>query len=421
MPDPHIYIGQWEWHTDAEDGSYWRAPGGDAIGLLEYRSLPQSGIAGGIPQGFGLFVYDGLRAYPELELDLGNDIEARTTLVQRSGIEGVLNLSEPLVLTSVLEIVNELSYVHADPTGQIGWKPLRTGRRTGINLHLGGWGKITDGKFSESHPAYQQTLDVFQADYRRNFADGMSQEVLRKWTGAEQIKLYGRQDSSLDDIIPPEYRSVGSERPATIITDGFPNLNNWTEIDPADGFAAAGTLTRTVNNAATFPASMRHDTSLSSDDHYTEIEQTTQPSSNQRSFNPATRFAGAAETAYFTLVREINNDSDIYKVVTGTNTVLQTGTFTSGWPQTVRLTSTSADQQTISIDSVDDTTVSNGDITGNVQVGVIAHSTAAGHGTGDDFEAADLAVGGRIMSSLVGAGGLAGPGGIAGKGGGLAG
>ena len=46
----HLYLGQWEWHTDAEDFSYWRAPGGGQSGTIDMRSLPQMAAAGGTPE-----------------------------------------------------------------------------------------------------------------------------------------------------------------------------------------------------------------------------------------------------------------------------------------------------------------------------------------------------------------------------------
>ena len=200
----NLYLGQWEWFTDDAGVAYWRAPGGNSIGVLDLRSLPQCAQAGGSPQGFGLFSYDSPQVNPLLRRNLGADIERETTLVERSAINTALGVT--VVETRLHSIIRELllSSAHYDATGQTRWKPLRGSLRTGFRLELGGFGRILSDPHSETHPGHQATIDVFRADYVRNRDAGVALDALRRWVGYEMRSLYGHMSDTLAQGLLPD-------------------------------------------------------------------------------------------------------------------------------------------------------------------------------------------------------------------------
>ncbi len=395
---PHVYLGRWEAVSDPLDlGAYWRAPGGDAIGAFDFRSLPECALVPGVdtPEGFGLFVYDGPRSYPELNRLIATEFDGQLRASELSTVNTMLGVT--LGETRFDQVYRELLIAHADPTGLNKWKPKRMSRRLGWKLAIAGT-QLFRERFREAHPAFQATIDVYRGDYRRKRGLGEPLEHLQKFTGAEMRKLYGRTGDDLRGLLPSEFESDGWREPATTVTEAFAgsSLGNFTQIDPATGgfTEGSGVLSRGTTAYVVFPTSMRHDTVLTSDEHFVEIIQVTDPSTSAAFITPATRYvSGGAKTFMLCIARDSGNDSDIHKVVDGTDTALATGTHTHSYPQTVRFTSDSNDDHTISYDLTDDTTVNDTSITGNTLHGVSAHNEQHNHGTADDYKAEDLAVG----------------------------
>ena len=317
------------------------------------------------------------------------------SVAQRSAVRKNLALPVSVSLSGVnfLELFR-LLLLHpdaTDPTGQTHSKPLR-GSRRGVMAVLGGLGKLIEEPWSETHLAFDATVAVFRADYiRHRQADRLVLKTLRRYTGAKMLSLFGRMDDvRAQAILPDPYKGDGWQTPKTIITDGFAGgLGAWTMVD-GTYTGSSGVLNMTVN-ASVFPGALRHDTALSSDEHYAEIVQVTRPAFNRRFFGPATRFQSDAETFYLGQVREDNNQRAIFKVIASSETVLATDTTASSWPQTIRLISDGADLHTLKVDTVEVTSVTDTSITGNLQAGIASHSSWSDHGDGDDFEAADLA------------------------------
>lgn len=143
------------------------------------------------------------------------------------------------------------------------------------------------------------------------------------------------------------------------------------------------------NGGAAYPASLRHTTELDSDDQYAQLDFVTADVSATL-IGPAVRFAAAAETFYGGIIREMGSLRAIVKVVSGTQTVLDSDAAGSGPPQLIRVQFDGSNYEMFD-DGVSSFSGTDTSITGNLQVGVIGHSVA--NGNADNFEAADLAAG----------------------------
>ncbi len=226
---PHIYVNPWEWHDKGFEFA-WRSPGGNAVGSTDLRSRPQQALAGGVPQGYGLFNYPSPQA--GAALDLGDDMDGPTTPAQREELERLLGLSRNAIRSSSLrDVLREVLIAHGDPTGLTAAKPFRGILGREFKLSLGGFGYFVREPFSKTHPAYAQTRAVFQADYtrQREALDFVPIDQLerrlnaqRRWTRRTMSKL-GLTDS--DDLLPDPYKGDGSLPEATEYKDFFGRAN----------------------------------------------------------------------------------------------------------------------------------------------------------------------------------------------------
>jgi hypothetical protein len=351
------------------------------MGALDFRSNTLAAQAGGRDAGYGLFAYES--AQSGMALDLGGDLDGLMSAAQVSGIEGLLGLQGGSVLSRRLrDVVRELLWAHYDATGVERWKPVRGSRRSGAKIALGGAGVVASERFSTAHPAYAATVAVFQADYRRNRAAGIAPALLRKWTGAEMLKLYGRmRDDYADALMPPEHRGDGWERPETSISDDFETDSS------ADWTADSGGLTVDAGGNGYLEASStelvaRYHTALSSDEHYAEATIDALGSSWQ---GVMTRKAGSSALTYVKALKQGTGTAiwQLYQRVSGTYTnVGNLESLDHADGDVYRLESDSSDQQHVYKNGVEmaNSPISNATGTGNLSVGLVTNTTT-------DFEA----------------------------------
>lgn len=414
MP-PHIYISdQWIWNdTDPKEGSFWEMPRADiGLGLLDLRSLPQCGTPGPTPQGLGLFVLS--EQDNTVGRYLGDSLGKSVTAPQRQGLATLLGLGEQIVSTNVLGVILELFGPHADPSGQTRWKPLRGSARRGYELHLAG--QHLKWRYDEFDEAYRrQGLEVDHLDWvalkTANLLSG-SGHYRRVLTGlAEKYRI------TPDALLQKWGESWVQALPhSTVITESFnkadsdtlgPDLS-WTEVRGDIDVVGNRAKIITLGNA-------RADSDLSSDDHYSQIDVIVHAIS---AMAVAMRFDSGAETFYYFRVKNAASATfRNYKRITGTDTMLDNVNVA---PPTVTYTPKGEVSDSALegfIDDVSKITSTDSAITGNTRCGIWGDVNIEL----DDFEAGDLAVGGRTMGALAGHGGLAGVGGIAGRRGGIAG
>lgn len=390
----NLYLGQWEWYTEVDEKlqrSYWRPPGGNATGVIDLRSLAQCAKPGGIPEGYGLFVYNTEQSSPLLQYNLGTDLERNITITDRSGLETFLG--KRVLSNKLSDVIEELLVVHYDIKN--GWKPLTGSLRSGIKIYLGGI--IVSEAVPEGHNA---TIAVFQDDYIRNRMD-YSLEDLRRWTGYMMWSLWGRMSDSLaQELLPDPYKSDGWLPPHTTITDNFNRADSTSLGSSSEGWSwteTQGNIDIVTNRAqarAVGVQSARAESSLSSDAHLSQCVATHSGASSNKC-GVAVRFSASATTYYKYQARPATAtvQHEIIKVVTGTETSLftQTGNaFSSG--DTIKCDVDSSNLIRGLVNGVLRISGTDTSITGNLRTGIAGEENVADRIQWDDFLAEDLTV-----------------------------
>lgn len=396
----NLYLGRWEWITGEDP--HWRAPGGNNVGTLDLRSIPQMSLAGGSPQGFGLFSYPAPQANPLLTIHLGDDPLARLPNRARTDLAAALG---PLTGTTFSAIIREL-LLAGDPSGVTKCKPIRGSLKLGMKIDLGGFGRLLDEPFNPEHPAFTKTVEVFRADYRLN-KTRLAAETLRRYTGAECRKLYGRiGDDEARAILPPEYINDGWEQPRTSVGDTFdradstdPNASN--DGKTLDGSAATWSWTEVLETGQTIASNRyvgtesatysRAEQDLSSDDHTTYIHVDRVADASFVQIGPCARFAAAANTSYMAMFQWTSSQGVILrKTVTGTRSNL-------GSNQTLTVVDndkleTEINDSTLRslVNDVQKDSLTDTSITGNLRAGIYWSGNGGLNCAAFDFWAQDL-------------------------------
>jgi hypothetical protein len=399
-----LCFARWVWNDEDPNDPYWEAPF-HAIGALDLRSIPQMSQAGGKPEGWGLFSYDQPMESTGMHC-LGGNLDTAMTPAQINTLAIILGKQMgDFKARNMRGLIKELLTEAGDPRGQSFWKPATISKKDGFHVLLGGYGTIIDEPFSLRHPAFQPTINVRWADYRRNRVRGLPVEMLQKWTGADAVTLFGRNPTQhdLDLLLPPEYRGDGSRKPSTSISDTFTDTNG-TALDSHTPTPSGGYTWTTPTNGYTINASgqihpdadddntAKASTSLSSADHYSQVDVTVTSGSGRKYGGPAIRYAAAAETFYMFRIH-VNDSSwanQIRKTEAGVSTVILSSTSTNYNATTVtaylEVVGSTLDAK------VDDVSLGIGGtdtaITGNLQVGLTGRATTT---LEDNFMAADFA------------------------------
>ena len=274
----YLYLSSREWHSQPEMGSGWRAPGGNATGILDLIDPVGAGSVEGQQSGVSILTYDSPQA--GMNVSLGTDLEANLSLAQVNGIEQALALpSGTIQQTQVIRLLRELFLDHYDATGATKWKPLRVNRRRRSEIYLANL-QLYEEFVTPTHPAWQAEIDGYQDDYRHIRATAPL-ELAQRFTGAKMRTL---RLTNPKDILPPEYENDGFRIPATTIGDTFVEASNtdltshtatgpngghsWVE-DEGDAEVAASSddLDRTTGNVHALANS-----ALSDDSHYSEAD-----------------------------------------------------------------------------------------------------------------------------------------------------
>lgn len=412
----HFYIAPWEWHTN-DGASLWHAPGGDAIGMLDLRTLSQMGKSGPIAEGYGLFVYDTARIIPG-SFDLGDNLDSRVGAANAAALEIALGLSETPSST-VRDFIWDLFTKYTDPAGISARKPLRGRKNKSVDLFLAGE-IVKSESFTQQH--FQRTVEVFQIDYERNRTNEQI-EAVQKWVGRTMLDLYGEMsDARAKEIVPDQYKNdpVLWRNPETTIGDTFveatdTNLESHTPTGPNAGTGWAiveGTSGDLVVNATndrvqrpvnTGRSAQRMTDALSSANHYAQAlcsNFVNGDGNPTRTTGVCTRMSSSAVTYYSGALHRASDTADPYtinKSVTGTWTELATVSPGLGHNATDNTLHLEVDGSALELLAVDGTTdigltAIDTAITGNLYAGIVGDHTGANRNAWDNFEAADLAV-----------------------------
>lgn len=269
------------------------------VSILDLRTVAKADIANDPDPGMGLFsdqgnlfvgpwqwradenAWDAPDSVATGYVGLGSDPLARMRVAARNGMADLLGLNRASLPDSNLAdiLAHFILGTLADPRGLTSVKPLRM-RRDGLRLYLGEFGLVLSEPLSTNHPNFDATLAVRLADYRRNRAAGVPLEALQRWTGHDARKLFRRTPTAndLDRLLPPEFRDDGERPPQTVFTESFNTANSGTLGPDLTWAQAAGTWSvsgnkATVSDTGSVP-SARAEHDLSSDDHYSEVDDT---------------------------------------------------------------------------------------------------------------------------------------------------
>ena len=402
----HTYLAPWDW--DAAQPA-WQAPNYSACrGTLDLRPAPKRRQPGGSP-GYGLFAYDLPQAIAGA-LYLGPVLDTPITPPQRVIISQLLGV--PVSARSLRDLIIELTSHPdcTDPTGEAKLKPCGLARGNRYHIRFARE-TVIDIPVSESHPVWQATLAVRRLDYRRNKDDGLPLAVLRRWTGYDMLKLYGRMGNDLlAKLLPGDCLADGYADPRSTVSDNFNRADeqldasaNWTTVAGTDTWANVVSNQLEYDAADSFTqAKYRHEGALSSDEHYGQITVVQLDSTSGKQAGVCVRFSSSAETAYFAEIDVADNRIRCSRVDSGSRTNLDSDQTLESTPVPGDVyieVSGSGDIVTKHKGVTKHSFTDTGPITGNVRAGLhFRRGNSTNVTTLDDFIAEDLSAGGAALT-----------------------
>lgn len=402
MPVPagtfFYYLAPWALLSDPDLGDHWIPPAG-TNGLIDLRPLPAQGTTA-FTAGFGFFACDPA-AVPEGGLLLGDDLATPLTAQMRADAEAMLELSpgdlgEATMLDDLFRVLTDLS----DPTGQNRVKPLMPTVALNMDIHLGGHSLVKRVRFDPL--VHTKSIDLLRLDY-----DRIKQEARARGDNELYLRVAGYWEKKYGfDVRSTDQQRDGIRAPQTTITDDFNGTDSdtfgvdlsWTEIngdwDVTSNQGGLATVEGTTRKG------VRAESDLSSDDHYAQIDVTVLTGgSGTRILGPCARF-DAASTSHLDsewYSAQLVDDNNFYTIKNVDNTITTLGgpdAQTVSLPDTLKV---QADGSTIKgfFNGSEIHSVTDSALTGHLRTGLqgIISTGLAYASTGDNFEAADLAVG----------------------------
>ena len=404
-----VYMGRWQWIDDPAQApeAHWQAPvqlkadrqAGIAMpAALDLRPRSKSGQAGPDNTGhYGLFVYNVAVTSPLLERDLGDDPQRVLTVAQIDAIGFGLGIDAGTITSRCLnDVFFEIMTVRAQVGGTNRANPMMPDQNMRLSLNIGGVTKtvtITPGT-SPEWPSIRASL---RGAYRRvrdaTFAGRVKPDSHKKYLGALRRKY---KFDNYREFVPPDLPDEGWLEPDTTVTDSFDRADstdlgaNWTE-DRGDFQILTNVLD--VVSLGALPnntAIATHNTSLSTDDHYSQSLINRQTTGAAIGPGMIVRF-GDIDNYYLGRVKISGvDDLAITKRVTGVQTDLGTLTedWTNGAEMEMRVDGSPLNlykDNVLKVGPITDT-----DLTGQLKVGVWTNDATAGVDW-NLFEGADLA------------------------------
>lgn len=414
MADLNYYLGPWQRKrpplADAPDAWAW-APPDEAVGMLDFSSLPDCGTSPSTVdmRGIGLFCVPRAVTLPsEYDLlDSGDAREIQIATAHRDLVEAVLGVRIEAAGT-LAEGVAAL-FASGDPMGQERWKPLAPNSGGMYEIHVGGHSSIWSRKFQgPTDPAWNRLRDMLRFDLKQH-DDDCKVEARRLRDEAKELRKQGKDKEaderdrqaaytephaeSVLDWMSRKYQCAPTElnteirrgRASTTISDSFSGtLGAWTQ-DRGTWEIASGEVWKTAVHTQ-FDL-LRHNTALSSADHYTQAKVTY---GWETYAGPCTRCASSV-TGYFA-VNYTSATLYLFKLVSGTETSL--GSFAKSVVEydVVKLSSSGSSHTGYANGSAG-TPITDTAISGNLYAGLTMYYGSSS--TLDNFEASDGLSGGH--------------------------
>lgn len=400
--NPYWYVGPWEWRT--EDGeSFWSPPIG-CIGSIDLRSLPAQSVAGGAPQGMGLFLTNGVRLGSDYTLlgtgyhrDLKTDQRIRDAFPKRD------RRRQPLG-DDLLGVIYDALGDGSDPTGDDGPKPLMPSTRGNISICIGGITHSQWMKRGERH--WGKCLDVIRRDFQRTFDDAQKGRLKdrdhhRRVLDALCDKYHAEE---WQEFVPQAIRKhiPGRLKHETTYTESFNSGSasdtlgfdlTWNELT---GDIDNGTNDAVNGGSGTGDSQARAEHDLSSDDHYVQIN-VTQIFSGRRC-GVVARYTDGSNFYYGNSANAATATYQIAKRISGTPTAISSQNSTAvstAIPAKLIVDGSSLDYESASTPRLSGTDTA---ITGSLRCGFGSFSSSASNNSRwDDFECADLAAAPGIL------------------------
>lgn len=416
MANYNYYLGPWLWVSGSEDlGDHWSAPAG-TVGLVDLRGLPDCALAGTAgSKPFGFFAVTGTLGAEFDLLGTGDLREISATTAMRDTWAALLGHTP--AGDKLLDLLWDQLTAASDPTFNNPTPPLMPTISGSLNLLLGGHSLIKSERFVYgTHPHTGKVTDVLRRNFRTAFDDGRGSDHARRVLDFN-LEKYRISKGDWQQLVPPDLRRhiPGPLPHNTTISDDFTRADGDTIGNQLSWTETVGDIDTVSNEVYSVEggdgAFARAESDLSGDDHYSQFDMTSEGSgsANTRwSWAGATaRHSTSADTAYIGVLRESQSGSyasAIFKRVTGTNTSLASTDGPAGlsFPETIKLECNGSAIELFrnggSVNSVTDSAIS-----GNTRCGINLrkHASPAVGPKGDDFEAADLAVGGAVPTKSI--------------------
>ena len=193
----HIYLAQWEWITE-EGQSFWQCPGGDCSGTLDLRTIPEMSIAGGIPQGYGIFTYSSQQTIPAATY-LGTDLNSTLSSQQKANIKAKFKIT--MTSQTPLDVMWDMLTKYSDPTGQTAPKPLMPNLKNELSIHFNNQKVRTETFDILTHPHKDKVISLIQQDYRKIRDESLSASI-----GSNERDTYKRVLDYWKDRYRVDYR-----------------------------------------------------------------------------------------------------------------------------------------------------------------------------------------------------------------------
>lgn len=408
MNAPRWFRGPWTWDASDKNMPHWRPPVG-CLGALDLRSIPDQSQAGGTP-GLGVFVLPtGTKLASEFDA-LGDgshrDIKVSQKLLDSLPKRKKFKVEGDDLLGNLWSILT----LGADPDGDEFAKPLMPGVDGTLSLHIAGqshferfqWGR------SKEMPAIKQML-------RKEFAGLLADARGGKLRDSEQHRRvldYWCDKYRVDDwreFVPTALQSEvpGRLKHETTITDNFNRADStglgasWSSMQNS-GFDVSSNQARGTNAASNGTRS-RFNSDLSSSDNYVQMGVVSFGSIAAANNGVLARCSGSADTCYAWLLRNATAYRRLFKIVSGSATVLSSDTTFPASPVTVKLLCDGSSIKVYYAGSevtglaTTDTAIATG-LRGGMQGQ--QSSTVGDRTIADDFISADLAVSGILYTQL---------------------
>lgn len=250
----HYALAPWSTARDDAGEAVMVSPAGAAtVGVIDLGA--RTGTA------FGLFA--SRDPVPGRDtLALGDDLGAQP---DRAALATLLKLGEPIVATSLVDVIWELLTVAADPTGVERVRPLRPTARGRIELHFGGESIVRPFR-AGLDPEWPTIQAAIQEDVKRarlvDLARGDATYL--KYLATLETKFQRPYTDFLAAGVPDE----GTVPPETTITDDFSGgVGNFTA--HTGGLTAVSATARSTPTDGTTTYA-ENTTPLSTDDHYAQ-------------------------------------------------------------------------------------------------------------------------------------------------------